>query len=438
MFRFKEEYPGGSVSDSRFSVGRRGNQRGNILAVKFIKEQTDAYYLFDTALSNIFIDEHMAKAPGEYVKVYLFALMYADLNMVIDNRDIANYLTLDLEDVLKAWTYWESAGVVRKVLSGTNELEYDVEFVDLKRPYTNAPATQKKSSNFDRLIDSDVKELFKNIERYMGQLRGDDPQKIIGWIDAYGATSEIIDYAFRYAKERKDKVNVNYVGAIVIDWCERGFKSTKDVKEYLGDNDKRHNEYKQIMRAAGKAYNITPEEMKAIDRWMDEWGYGLSEILDRFKRAKGIKNPFVYVEKIISEERKKGDDPKMSSSFVGEVNDYYKHIRERNAEAARKRQAEVYDKIPEIKDIELEIRRIGFEIPKVILAQASNSKEKAEQLNNEILRLQSERKGLLENRGYDSDYMEVAYMCAECKDTGILDNGERCSCFTKRMEELRI
>ena len=99
----------------------------------FKKEKTKEYYLLDTPVENLFINEYMTGAPGDYVKVYLLALMNAELGVSLSNEDIAKQLAMNIEDVLKAWTYWENLGVIRKTnISRENLLEYDVEFVLLK------------------------------------------------------------------------------------------------------------------------------------------------------------------------------------------------------------------------------------------------------------------------------------------------------------------
>ena len=81
----------------------------------FKRERVKDYFLLDTSVENMFINEYMISAPGEYVKVYLFALMYADLGETISNEMIAKHLNIEHEDVLKAWTYWENMGVIRKI-----------------------------------------------------------------------------------------------------------------------------------------------------------------------------------------------------------------------------------------------------------------------------------------------------------------------------------
>ena len=79
----------------------------------FIKEKTRDYFLLDTSVENIFINEYMAGAPGDFVKVYLFALMYAGLGVELTNEDIAKNLSMEHEDVLQAWNHWEKMGAVR-------------------------------------------------------------------------------------------------------------------------------------------------------------------------------------------------------------------------------------------------------------------------------------------------------------------------------------
>ena len=101
--------------------------------MSFRKEKINDYFLLDTGVENIFINEHMASAPGDFVKVYLLALMYANLELDITNEEIGRHLNMEHEDVLKAWTYWEKIGAIRKIRkSPEDKFNYDVELVTLK------------------------------------------------------------------------------------------------------------------------------------------------------------------------------------------------------------------------------------------------------------------------------------------------------------------
>ncbi|MEI3406319.1 MAG: hypothetical protein V8Q79_07035 [Christensenellales bacterium] len=116
--------------------------------MNFRREEIKEYYLLDTDVENIFINEYMASAPGDFVKVYLFALMYAGVRESLDNDMIARQLSMKVEDVEKAWAYWESMGVIRKErknAAAEGKAEYDLEFVSLKRMlYGKQKSEQKK------------------------------------------------------------------------------------------------------------------------------------------------------------------------------------------------------------------------------------------------------------------------------------------------------
>ncbi|MDF5581231.1 hypothetical protein P3730_25470, partial [Vibrio parahaemolyticus] len=100
----------------------------------FTLETTDMD-LGDTPIENIFLNDFMPMANGTYVKVYLLGYKYAhdkDLNIEVNNQTIAKHLDIPLEDVLRAWDFWESKGIVKKEGEGVN---YKVTFLNLKQLY---------------------------------------------------------------------------------------------------------------------------------------------------------------------------------------------------------------------------------------------------------------------------------------------------------------
>ena len=75
------------------------------------KYQTNA-----TLLPNDFIDNYMADANGEFVKVYLFLLRHLDDPCSsITVSTIADCLNNTEKDILRAFRYWESAGLLTVV-----------------------------------------------------------------------------------------------------------------------------------------------------------------------------------------------------------------------------------------------------------------------------------------------------------------------------------
>ena len=82
--------------------------------MSFILETTDMD-LGDTPIENIFINDFMPMANGTYVKVYLLGYKYAhdkDDKIEVTNQTIAKHLEISLDDVLRAWDFWEKKGKI--------------------------------------------------------------------------------------------------------------------------------------------------------------------------------------------------------------------------------------------------------------------------------------------------------------------------------------
>lgn len=100
------------------------------------------------------------------------------------------------------------------------------------------------------------------------------------------------------------------------------------------------------------------------------------------------------------------------------------------------RTAEVYEKIPRIKEIQNEISSISVENMKNRLSGVKEgSNFTREQLHETITRLMEEKKQLMEQYGYSEDYLKQRYVCQDCQDTGYIEN-EKCHCLKEKITEL--
>lgn len=97
-----------------------------------------------------------------------------------------------------------------------------------------------------------------------------------------------------------------------------------------------------------------------------------------------------------------------------------------------KRIAEVYEKLPEIKEIDSCIASVSVNAGKSALMGDDSALLK---LNENIKQLSDEKKRLLTENGYTPDYLEEHFECPKCKDTGFIGN-EPCECFKVAETEL--
>lgn len=419
----------------------------------FIKKKSNELYLLDTAVENVFISEYMSGAPAEYVKVYLFALMYAEAGHYMDNETIAKQLSIAVEDVLKAWSYWEALGVIVKHFENIKDkFNYSVEFVNLKELlYGKQSSSKEKESNKElqsKLVNIDIKEMYKSIEKITGRmLGGNEPVSVISWIDDFGAEPEMITYAYSYCKNTRKKDSPAYVGTVVKEWAGKNLRTVEDIEKYLQEVDNKHYLYKRVMKALGFNRNATEKEKSLMDSWFGEMEYKLDKVLEACSKTSGISNPNInYVNKILKNWREEGSLGRTSGSGSGEskgintgmVLRYYDMIRETAEAEAAQRRIRVYEQLPEIKEIDDKVRSLGMKLSRVMVSGSDNAKEQLERFRVQIDALGEEKAFKLTENNFPVDYMEVRYKCDICKDTGTNDMGERCSCFNERLGEAEI
>ena len=417
-------------------------------------EQITEPYLFDTAIENIFINDYMTGAPGEYVKVYLLALMWAKMGQDADNEQIARQCGLQEEDVNNAWIYWEKLGAVRKQYINENDrLNYHIEFVSLKAAFygakkTGAACVRDRESVDAILSDKEVKAMYRSIEKLIGRpLGGKEPMEIMSWITDFGATPEIVIYGYSYCSRTRKKDSARYVGKVIREWIEKGFKDAASVEEYLQEMDNRYFLYKRVLKALGFNRNATEHERSIMDRWFDEMDYSIDKILEACSKTSGIPNPNInYVNKIL--ENWQADRIKAGETVSGAIPDksskggsiantlkYYEFLRKQAEQQAADRRAEVFAAVPRIKAIEDELLGCSMNISRAMLSGSANKAYQVNNLKNTAEALAREKEKLLAEAGYEKDYLDVKYRCPICGDTGTTDEGQQCSCFNKIMSE---
>ncbi len=114
----------------------------------------------------------------------------------------------------------------------------------------------------------------------------------------------------------------------------------------------------------------------------------------------------------------------------------HEELARRRYQASTQAQAhldEVYQKIPEIQQIDRTLSLTGLSVARAVIGRA-DSHEKIEQLRRHNLQLQERRAHLLKQAGFPEDYTQEHYSCAKCKDTGVLGT-RHCECYQSLLRE---
>ena len=110
----------------------------------------------------------------------------------------------------------------------------------------------------------------------------------------------------------------------------------------------------------------------------------------------------------------------------------YENIRANNRAAQVRRIEEVYEKIPEMKELNNSTGSVAVSRYKESLKSGRLS---INDLKTDIDSIKNKKEELLLSAGFPKDYMEITYDCKDCKDTGYID-GKKCHCLQLKIRKL--
>lgn len=109
----------------------------------------------------------------------------------------------------------------------------------------------------------------------------------------------------------------------------------------------------------------------------------------------------------------------------------YNDKRLNNSIKQNNRLQDVYAKVPEIKECDLEISSLGINAARAALDGDTAPKDR---LKDDIALVSQRKKALLLANGYSSDYLDPIYDCGFCQDTGFI-NGKPCECLQREITD---
>ena len=407
------------------------------------KQNIQNYFLYETHVENLFISEYMPSAPENAVKVYLLALMHAEQNLPLDDAALARKLGLSAEDIADAWDYWKSCGLVRRTAaSAERPEEINTEFLNIKEAAfgNRADAGSAPENAPFALDDEQLSRLLRDVEVATGRLlESREPEEIASWISEYGMQPELILLGYKYCTQRSKSNRCRYVGSVLKDWIARGLTTAEAAQDSINADDRHHVYYRAVMKELGFARNASEPEKRIMDKWFDELGFSLDDVKGAIAKTTGTGNPNInYVNTVLLgmyQEQAGTSSPVTKENIKDRIEELYKSIRKANEEKTAQIQSEIFAKIPRIKDIVEEQKECSINISKALFKGASGAAQ-IETIKKRMQCLAEEKASLLRQAGYEQDALEVKYDCSKCKDTGVLDDGGRCSCYNQKAERL--
>ena len=275
----------------------------------YFKLQNLSMDLGDTPIENIFINDFMPTADGNFVKVYLMGYKLAKESMGLKSYDstlIADLLGIIESDVIRAWDYWEKMGVVNKVFSDDGE-HFNIEFVNLKELYikniyTASSNTSERRDHNSVLDDPKIADLLTKVDKMMfGKLSIMQKQDIAQWRDVYNMPVELILEAFNYSVNVKGIDSIKYIESVVRNWSDKNIRTMEAIERSYIEYDEKYYRFMKIKNRIGIDFKpYTKVDFDTVNSWFEKYELSMELVLAACDRCINISNPNLgYVNRIL-------------------------------------------------------------------------------------------------------------------------------------------
>ena len=315
-----------------------------------------------TAVPDLFLEQYMPAANGEFVKVYLYLLkLVKDHQQDSTLSSMADFFSCTENDIVRALKYWESEKLVTLLyeeaeLTGitlqapwneanmlatvapagicnagslsdvpdtyhisapespavipnaptdnplqTDQISY--RSADLPVTPSSKPLSETKALTPDRVKElkqnEDIIQLLYIAEQYLGKtLTPTETRKILFFYDELHMSVDLIDYLIEYCVGR-DHRSIRYIETVAMAWREEGITTVEMAKDSTSRYSK---EYFSVLKAMGITNrNPSDAEISLINTWTRDYGFAMELIQEACSRTilQTGQPSFPYADKIL-------------------------------------------------------------------------------------------------------------------------------------------
>ncbi|MBU5592339.1 DnaD domain protein [Clostridium sp. MSJ-4] len=232
--------------------------------------------LSTTPVSNIFIEKHMPKARGEFIKVYLLLLKYSVSGEIgVNSTILASALNLLESDIMNALNYWNDEGVLR-LIPIDKMGNFNVEFVNLGEEQESS-----KVSLLEELNNSSVKDMLQEVEKLLARpLSPKEMSTYISWERDLNFSLEMILLLIQYCIS-KGKSDYRYFEKVALSWFDSNIKTIDDAQLYIKRHEEKWNKYRRILNYLGiKDADIMKPQEEMLNKWVNQYNFPV-EIIEK-------------------------------------------------------------------------------------------------------------------------------------------------------------
>lgn len=259
---------------------------------------SDQFHMFDvTPVENLFIQEFMLKAPGEFVKVYLYGLSQCYHSQGSENsiERFAHALGMEPETVEKAYRYWERQGIV--YIGETETGQLTVEYVNIKDILFNNRMKPQKSLYRYKDFNQSLQMIFES-----RLLTPQEYLKIYEWIETLRLPEEVVLMMVRfYISAKGPKISIQYLDKVANAWADEGINTLQKAEEYIERHETVYANAKAVLKYLGIHRAPSQPELELCRKWTYQWEFSREALLAACRDTAKVQLPtFNYLDQVLS------------------------------------------------------------------------------------------------------------------------------------------
>ncbi|MGI6537524.1 MAG: DnaD domain protein [Caldicoprobacterales bacterium] len=287
---------------------------------------SDSYKIFDvTPVENLFIQEFMLKAPGDFVKVYLYGLMQCYIHNSSANvmAAFAHALEMDVKTIENAFHYWARQGILNFEKDENGKVS--IEYFNIKDVLYNKGLDSEKNLYKYKDFNQNLQAIFDT-----RLLTPQEFLRVYDWIEVLNLPMEVVLMMCQfYVSRMGQKVHINYLDKVANTWAQEGINTMQKAEDYIKTNDTYFKNTVTVLKYLGIHRSPSQAELELYKKW-NNWGFNLSAILFACRETTKIQAPtFAYLDKVLENMYKRNViTPEDVKRHLERQDDIYSRIKE--------------------------------------------------------------------------------------------------------------
>lgn len=257
-------------------------------------EQDESMLRFGvTPVENLFIQEYLPAARGDYVKVYLYALYTsAHPKKELSAAEIAQELGMPQSDVEGALRYWERRHLLVRLTD--NPPAYQLK----------SPAQLLLSGEAGMEADSAFVAFSEDIYALFGDRRKVRPSEIAQayeWVQDLGLRQETVLMLLSHClSTRGAQFSFKLAEPEAVRMREANVVTAEDAEAFFAHSKKVQDGARAVLRRLGKRRQPSQDELDLYRKWTQEWRYEPDAILEACAETTKGEPTFAYLDGILN------------------------------------------------------------------------------------------------------------------------------------------